>query len=234
MLRLNDPHQGNEGSPLRYLDARVKLVFLLTMLVGLALLRSPSLLQAVTYLAFILLIAVVGRLPTLQIAFTSMLAFPFVGFFAFTIYLAGDSSRAWAILVKSYLSALTVLIGITATPFPDFVSAAAFFKFPQFLLGITQIVYRYLFVLAEQIKTMQIAFQARGGHKRRLATLAFSGMIAVLFGRSLGKAIVVSHAMLSRGYSGSLPSKSFVSLRYQEWGALALGFGFAIGLQLLP
>jgi hypothetical protein len=32
-------------------------------------------------LFFVLLIAFVARLPVIQIAFTSMLAFPFVGFF---------------------------------------------------------------------------------------------------------------------------------------------------------
>jgi cobalt/nickel transport system permease protein len=215
-------------------DARAKLIFLLIMLIGLALLRSPSILQSISYLLFVLLLALVGRLPVVQIAFTSMLAFPFVGFFSLAIYLAGDTGRAWAILTKSYLSALTVLVCMTATPLPDFVSAAAFFKFPQFLLGITQIVYRYVFVLAEQVKTMQIAFQARSGRKGRLEILASSGMIAVLFGRSYQKAIVVSYAMLSRGYSGSLPRKSFAALRYRDLVTIVLGLGFAIGLQFLP
>jgi cobalt/nickel transport system permease protein len=231
---LNDSRQGSEGSPLYHVDARAKLIFLLTMLVGLALLRSPSLLQSASYLFFILLIAFMGRLPVLQIAYTSVLAFPFVGFFSFTIYLAGDAPRAWAILAKSYLSALTVLVCVTATPLPDFISAATFFKFPQFLLGITQVIYRYLFVLAEQVKTMQIAFQARGGRGRRLTALAFSGMLAVLFGKSYQKATVVSHAMLSRGYSGGLPSRSFAAIRYRELGAVALGLGFVIGLQFIP
>jgi cobalt/nickel transport system permease protein len=233
LLRPNYPRQGSKGSSLHGLDARVKLILLLTMLIGLALLRSPSFLQAFIYLSFVLLIAFVARLPVLQITLTSMLTFPFVGFFSLTIYLTGDASRAWAILAKSYLSALTVLVCMAATPFPDLVSAAIFFKFPQFLLGITQVIYRYLFVLAEQVKTMQTAFQARGGCKRRLAILASSGMVAVLFSRSYQKAIVVSHAMLSRGYSGNLPSRSFAPLRYRDLGALALGFGFVIGLQFI-
>lgn len=234
MFRLNDPLQGSEGSLLRHVDPRIKLVFLLTLLIGLAFLRSPSLLQSTSYLLFILLIASAGRLPVRQILLTSMLAFPFVGFFSLTVYLAGDAPRAWAILVKSYLSALTVLVCITATPLSDFVAAATFFKFPHFLLGITQIVYRYLFVLAEQVKTMQIAFKARGGRAGQLATLASSGMVAVLFGRSYGKATVVSHAMLSRGYSGSLPLRSFAAFKYRELGVVILGLGFVIGLQLIP
>jgi cobalt/nickel transport system permease protein len=233
LLRSNYPHQGSEGNLLRSLDARIKLIFLLTMLIGLALIQSPSFLQAFSYLLFILLIASIARLPVIQIAFTSMLAFPFVGFFSLAIYLTGDASRAWAILTKSYLSALTVLVCVTATPLPDLISAAMFFKFPQFLLGITQIIYRYLFVLAAQVRTMQIAFQARGGRKRRLAILASSGMIAVLFSRSYQKAIVVNHAMLSRGYSGNLPCKSFAPFRYRELGALVLGLGFVIGLQFI-
>lgn len=234
MLRLNNPSQGSEEGPLLHVDARIKLIFLLIMLLGLAFLRSPSVLQSVAYLLFILLLASVGRLPVLRIALTSLLAFPFVGFFCLTIYLAGDAGRSWAILVKSYLSALTVLICMTATPLPDFVAAAAFFKFPRFLLGITQIVYRYLFVLAEQVKIMQIAFEARGGRKGRLAILASSGMFAVLFGRSYRKATVVSHAMLSRGYSGHLPSRSFAALKYRELGVIILGLGFAVGLQFIP
>ena len=234
MLRLNDPHQGSDESPLLHVDARVKFICLLTMLLGLAFLRSPSILQVAVYLLFVLLIASAGRLPVRQILFTSTLAFPFVGFFAAIIYLAGDPGRAWAILSKSYLSALTVLVCMAVTPLPDFVSAAAFFKFPRLLLGITQIVYRYLFVLAEQVKTMQIAFQARGGRKGRWAALASSGMVAVLFGRSYGKATVVSHAMLSRGYSGHLPSRSFAALRYRELGAVILGLGFALALQFIP
>lgn len=121
------------------------------------------------------------------------------------IYLTGDANRAWAILAKSYLSALTVLVCIAVTPLPDLISTAAFFKFPQLLLGVTQIIYRHLFVLAEQVKTMQVAFQARGGRGSQLTVLAFSGMIAVLFSRSYQKAIIVSHAMVSRGYSGNLP-----------------------------
>lgn len=233
MLRLHDPRQGSSRGPLLHFDARMKLIFLLILLTGLALLRAPSYLQVFSYLLFILLIALFARLSILQIASTSLLVFPFVGFFSLLIYLTGDVSRAWAILAKSYLSALTVLVCMAVTPLPDLIAAATFFKFPQQLLGITQIIYRYLFVLTEQVKTMQIAFQTRGGRGRQLTTLASSGMIAVLFSRSYQKAIVVNHAMVSRGYSGHLPVRSFAPLRYREIGALFLGFGFVIGLQFI-
>jgi len=231
LLRLNHPRQGSKGSPLLEFDARIKLILLLTMLVGLAVLRSPSYRQVFSYLSFILLIAAVARLPILQIASASILVFPFVGFFSLMIYLTGDAGRAWAILVKSYLSALTVLVCVTVTPFPDLVSAAIFFKFPQLLLQVTQIIYRYLFVLVEQVKTMQIAFQIRGGRKRRLGMLASSGMVAVLFSRSYRRATVINNAMLSRGYSGSLPSKSFAPLRSREIVVLVLCLAFVVGLQ---
>ena len=97
-------------------------------------------------------------------------------------------------------------------------------QIPLLLLGITQIIYRYLFVLAEQAKTMQVAFQARGGCGRQLTVLAYSGMIAVLFSRSYGKAI---------GYSGNLPSKTFAPLKYRDISILVLGLSFAVGLQFV-
>lgn len=233
MLRLYEPRQDSGKGPLLYLDARVKLILLFTLLIGLALLRSPSYLQIFGYLFFILLIALFGRLSVLRIASASLLVFPFVGFFSLLIYLTGDSNRAWAILAKSYLSALTVLVCTAVTPLPNLISAAAFFKLPQLLLGITQIIYRYLFVLAAQAKTMQVAFRARGGRGRQLTVLASSGMIAVLFSRSYQKAIIVNHAMISRGYSGSLPSKTFAPLKYREMVILVFGLGFAVGLQFI-
>ncbi len=232
MLRPN-PYLDGRQSPIHQLDPRVKLIFLLTMLLALAALRHPSLLQVLAYLLFMVLIASTARLPLFHIASTSTLVLPFVCSFCLIVYLAGDHGRAWAILAKSYLSALTVLVCMTTTSFSDLISAALYFKFPSLLLGITQVIYRYLFVLTEQVRTMQVAFQARGGRSRRLAALASAGIIAVLFSRSYEKAAVVNHAMLSRSYVGSLPFKSFAPFKYLEIGALVLGFAFAAALQFL-
>ena len=48
---------------------------------------------------------------------------------------------------------------------------------------------------------MQVAFQSRGGRGRQLTLLASSGMIAVLFSRSYGEAMVVSHASIVKQFA---------------------------------
>lgn len=163
----------------------------------------------------------------------SLLVVPFVGLFSLILYFTGENGRAWFILVKSYLSALSVLICISATPLPQLLSAAQFFRVPGFLFEITQLVYRYLFVLSGEAHTMQTAFAARGGRPGGRALRASSGMIAVLFTRSYEKAARIHQSMYGRGFSGALPRHHFGSLPISEIGILAAGLLLAVALHVI-
>lgn len=215
------------------LDARIKLLLLFSFVVSLAILRSPSALQLFAYFACLIGIAWVADLPILQIVRMSLLVVPFVGFFSLIVYLTGDARRAWLILTKSYLSAFSVLVCVSATPVPRLLSAARFFGIPALLLEITHLIYRYLFVLSEQAHVMQTAFLSRGGRPGSRAVRASSGMIAVLFSRSYERASMVYQSMCGRGFCGVLPRGEFPPVRRSEWGILAGGLALVIGLHFI-
>ncbi len=196
---------------------------MLAFLISLALSGSLSGLQLAIYFVYLLFILRLAKLPVFALLRTSLLVFPFVGLFALMIYLSADSRRAILILAKSYLSALAVLVCVATTSLPQLGGAARALYVPAFLVQVTQLIYRYLFVLSGEVETMRIAWAARGGHAGIRAFKAASGMIAVLFGRAFRKAAAVHSAMVSRGFSGLLIETRKTPLRSRDLIALLAG-----------
>ena len=223
----------NQDSFVHRLDARVKLILLLALVLSLALLRALSLLQFACCLAFLAWAAWTAGLPVVRLFRLSLIVVPFVGLFSLIVYLTGDGLRAWLILGKSYLSALAVLVCVSATPMPQLLQAAQFFHVPTLLLEVTQVVYRYLFVLGAQARAMQTAFRSRAGRPGRRAIQASSGMIAVLFSKSYLKAGMVHHAMLCRGSTGALPGREFPRLKFPELAILGAGLLLTAALHFI-
>jgi len=216
--------EGNtQDGVIQQLDARVKLVLLIAFILSIALLARPSAVQLAVCLCVLAAIAAAARLAVIQVLRRALLVVPFVGFFSLVVFLSGDGQRAWSILAKSYLSALTVAIVISTTAFPRLVAAARFFRVPAFLVEVMQLIYRYLFVLAAEARVMQTAFAARGGSTGRRALEASAGIIAVLFSRSYEKAAMVYQAMCGRGFSGTLSRAEWRPLRVSDIAILSAG-----------
>jgi cobalt/nickel transport system permease protein len=223
----------NQTSGVHRLDARVKLLLLVAFLVSVALLHEVSLIRLAVCLILLTCVAWGARLPVLQLLRISLLAVPFVGVFSLLVYLSGDGQRAWTILAKSYLSALSVLIAGSTTPLPQLLSAARFCRVPALLVEVTGLIYRYLFVLSGAARQMQMSFAARAGRPGLRAIQASSGMIGVLFSRSYGKAAMIHQAMCGRGFSGYLDCRKFAPFRILDFGIVAGGLLLALALHFV-
>lgn len=223
----------NQSSVVHRLDARVKLILLLAFVISLTLIRSPSPLQLLALLLYLVTIAWAAELPVMRLLRMSLFVVPFVGIFSALVYFSGEGLRAWSILVKSYLSALSVLVCISSTPLPKLAAAGRCFRIPALLLEVIELTYRYLFVLSGQARSMQVAFQSRGGRANRRAMGASSGIVAVLFSRSHEKAAMVHQAMLGRGFSGILARPALPPFRGMEAGTLAAGLAVTVALHFL-
>jgi cobalt/nickel transport system permease protein len=71
---------------------------------------------------------------------------------------------------------------------------------------IAAFMYRYLFVIVEEVGRMRASLRARGYSPRHaLQSGAFGRLIAALFLRTYGRGERVYLAMLSRGYTGRMP-----------------------------
>jgi cobalt/nickel transport system permease protein len=220
---------GSEGI-LQNIDARVKLFLSLSGITSLALVREPSVLQLFTYGLALCVIAGIGRLPLHRILRRSLFVVPFVGFFAFVVYVTGGHHRAGLILCKSYLSALTVVVLVSCTPLPQIFAAARYFRAPDLLVEVVQLTYRYLFVLGSEARAMQTAFLARGGKSGRAGLRAASGMVSVLFARAYAKASMVYSAMRSRGFYGTMRRPVFPRITWKDVSFAVVGFTLCVAL----
>jgi len=221
--------RGNSGLHRR--DPRAKIFVVLVFLVTVATAyRQLPLLG--TILFGVLCAGVIwARIPVSSALVRAGIVFSFTIPFALISVASGDTARAGALLLKSYLSALAVLLLVGTTPVSVLLRGMEAIGFPRFLLMVAQFVYRYLFVISEEAQHMRTAAWARGatrtGAARSARFAAAAGALGALFARSYARADDIHRAMLSRGFTGHFPT--FDDLRFRAPDAI-----FAVVLGLLP
>lgn len=213
------------SSPLHRRAAAAKLFSLTVFLLVLATAqrRLPLLAGA---LALILIAGFqVASIPPLAAMWRAAAVLPFTGLFAVMSWMSGNPTHAVELMLKSYLSALTVLLLVGTTPIPELLGSLELVKAPRFLLTVVQFLYRYLFLVVDEAAHMRAAAAARGG----MTFQAASGALAVLFVRSHSRAEAIHRAMTARGFDGR-----FRPLFEHPFGAKDVQFAaVAAGLPLL-
>lgn len=193
------------ASPLHRRDARAKILALLVFLVVLATTPADAVAVLATDAALLAAAILIARLPLGLMATRAMVVLPFSLTFALISWLAGEPLRALALVEKSYLSTVAVLLLAGATPLPLLLGGLERLGTPRLLVLVAQFLYRYLFVLSEQGQHMRLAASCRnsGAVQRRVSRFrAATGALAVLFARSYERAEGIHRAMLARGFSG--------------------------------
>ncbi len=98
-----------------------------------------------------------------------------------------------------------VLLGAT-TSFPDVLHALERLRAPRLLILIAAFMYRYLFVIVDEVSRMRAALAARGYAPRHALQAAAIGRVATaLFLRTYERAERVHLAMVARGWSQTMP-----------------------------
>jgi cobalt/nickel transport system permease protein len=222
-------HHGQ--SPLHSLDPRVKVI------VTIAFILSNALLPDGAWMAFLLawyFILFANAMSGLGASFTfkrSFIALPFA-LAAITVlfsipgnpvtsfqFLMWDLTitdagllRFISIVVRSWLSVQMAILLVAVTEFPKIIHALSHLRVPTILTVIISFLYRYLFVLTDEVLRMLRARQARsaaasgvrsGGSVAWRARIA-GHMAGQLFLRSYERSDRIYNAMLARGYKGEL------------------------------
>jgi cobalt/nickel transport system permease protein len=98
-----------------------------------------------------------------------------------------------------------VLLGAT-TSVPAIIRGLEAMRVPRLLTLIAAFMYRYLFVIAEELRRMRSALAARAYRPRTMLQVAALGrMTTALFLRTFSRGERIYLAMLARGYSGQMP-----------------------------
>jgi cobalt/nickel transport system permease protein len=200
----------NLESPLHAMDARTKLAGFTALI--LAALSIPANRGEVffAYFVFAAILMGVSQIPLSYIAGRILILLPFVALAALAAPLraAGHSEWFLALLLRSVLSLILLVLLTNTTPFAELVRALRSFGCPRTLTANLSFLYRYAFVLTDEVLRMRQARACRQTApmplRRELKTLG--AMLGVLLIRSFERAESMYMAMLSRGYSGEIPT----------------------------
>lgn len=243
------------------MDARVKIIFTLAFVLSLSLSPFRAWPAYILFLAFILSVTLFSRLGLgfvlkrafLAIAFI-LAAFPliFIGpppnvnlpvFLGMQVsYSPEGLGRFASIALKSWISIQAAILLAATTRFPDLLAAFHQLKVPKLFVAIIGLMWRYLFVISDEVTRMLRARTSRsatvpgshhGGGTVFWRAKVTGGMAGSLFLRSLERSDRVYAAMLSRGYTGELPTSEIKPLSGNDRRILGIGLSLLVLLWVL-
>ena len=231
------------------LDPRVKVVVTVGYILSNALLPDGAWAAFVAAYVFLLLVNLLSNLGLVFTFKRSFIALPFA-LVAVTVLFSmhGDPLTSFrflfwdltitdtgllrfeSILVRSWLSVQMAILLVGTARFPDIVHALEHLRVPSILTTIIAFLYRYLFVLADEVfrllraresRSAAVAGSRSGGSVAWRAGVAGS-MAGQLFLRSYERSDRVYNAMLARGYAGHLMTIHPHELRRVDYFSTAL------------
>jgi cobalt/nickel transport system permease protein len=149
--------------------------------------------------------------------------------------------RFVSILIRSWLSVQMAILLVAVARFPDLIHALEHLRIPAILTTIIAFLYRYLFVLADEVFRLMRARESRAAAvpgKRSGGSVAWRAGIAgnmagQLFLRSYERSDRVYNAMLARGYVGHMQTINPHELRRRDYITVALALLAILLLQLV-
>ena len=239
-------------SPIHRLDPRIKLVLSLAFILATALTPVGVWPIYILLFAIVLSVEIVSELGVLRVLRRSSLALPFMlaalplvfnagstrlfaiplGFGELTVFAEG-LDRFLSIAVRSWLSVQMAIVLASTTPFPDLLVAMRGIRIPRLLVAIFGLMWRYLFVMADEAGRLLRARESRSGHSAQPGlktggTVAWrarvtGGMAGSLFLRSFERGDRIHAAMASRGYNGEIKTLPQPAVPTLQWAVLAGG-----------
>ncbi len=149
-----------------------------------------------------------ARIPLAYVAKRLFLFWPPLFLMAISLPLSQAGRSGWlmslAIVVRGTLSFSVALWLVNVMPFDQLLATLRRLRIPDVLLAILALMYRFLFVLWDELDRMRTARRARSFRKLNLwmQWKLASQMLGRLLIRSLDRADRVHGAMLARGWQG--------------------------------
>jgi cobalt/nickel transport system permease protein len=138
--------------------------------------------------------------------------------------------RFISILIRSWLSVQVVILLVATTQFQDLLHALEHLRLPRTLTTIIAFLFRYLFVLTNEVFRILRARESRsagmpgfkGGGTLSWRIKTTGSMAGQLFLRSYERSDRIYQAMISRGYTGHIRTLNPHQMRRQDWVVFAL------------
>ncbi len=230
------------------LDPRTKLLGALAFITLVVVTPNGKWLAFGVYFLIAWFLVIMSRVPPGYVLRRSLVILPFVGvlavfapFFIQGQVLAGVKIGPWnisitreglllfsSVLIKSWISVTNLILLTSTTSFSRLLKGMERLHMPYLLVMLLSFMYRYIFILTDEVMRMKQARDSRnfsGSRGWQLKTIG--NMIGTLFIRSYERGERVYASMMSRGFDGQ--SRSLDSLAFTRLDAL-FGTSLALGL----
>ncbi len=192
---------------LQKIDPRIKIISALLFVFLVNITPFTKAFSLIYYTFILVLCSLLANVPLLRIFQKSLVSLPFIIFFAlFSLFY--HHRQPWfsgVIVIKAYLSILAMILLISTTSFSHFLKALQKLKIPVILVMILSFMYRYLFVITDELMNVKTAKDARTvGGSAWFHTKVLANIIGVVFISSYERSERIYKAMLSRGFDGTI------------------------------
>jgi cobalt/nickel transport system permease protein len=224
--------------PLTRIDARVKLLCALALLVMVISCRGFAFPLLVAALCFGSCLAMRVRLKVLAVRFAEPLFLavmviilklffsghePFfsVNLFGWEVIGHQDGLRE-GLLIASRIGGAVLLVALLgfSTPFTDLMAALAWFRVPKGFIEVALFAWRYLFVLLDDAQVVYSAQKNRLGYSGyRRGLRSFGTLAGALVIKAFDNSQTITTAMVQRGYDGTMPL-----LRHKPFKSVEVAF----------
>lgn len=253
-----DPYRAGQ-SIIHRLDARIKLIMTVAFILTAALIPAGAWPAYILLFAWVLAFEILSEVGVVYILKRAMLAIVFImaafpviftipGAALFRLPLGGwvltatlpGVERFLSIAAKSWISLQVAILLATTTTFPDLMVAMRAVRIPRLLVAIFGLMWRYLFVLADEAIRLMRARLARSGQADQPELKVggsivwrghvAGGMVGNLFLRAIDRSDRIYMAMLARGYDGEMRAEPLPDLSGSNWLALLIFIGLLLVL----
>ena len=168
-------HYSDLGSFIHKLDPRTKIITTFAFILMLVLTPPQRWEAFALYFALIAGLVLISRIPPLHVLKRSLVIVPFVLFIAifipflktsepsgsYNIWIWQVSSSGllilWNVVIKAWLSILSLILLSSTTKFSELLKGLEQLRMPQVLVMILSFMYRYMFVLVDEVIRMKQA-----------------------------------------------------------------------------
>lgn len=247
------------NSPIHRLDPRVKVVVTLLFILSNVLLPDGAWPGFALALVWVLVVTRTAGLPWDFALRRSFVALPFALVAVTTLFtLPGDTLASFrlgpwllhisdagalrfvSIVIRTLLSVMMAILLTATTAFPDMLHAFRHLRLPSLLVAVIGFMYRYIFVLSDEVIRL---LRARSARSARLPGYKAGGtvtwrarvtgyMAGQLFVRSFERSERVYQAMLARGYRGHMYTLNPHVMEREDWLLAALAVAALALIQL--
>lgn len=239
-------------SPIHHLDARVKVMTTILIIISNVLIPDGSWLALTATWTILLAVTQLSRIKLTYLFSRSLIVLPFALAAVTTIFSTPGQDlftlswpevtvtdlgviRFGTIMFRSWISVQAAILLSATTEFPDLIHALRHLRIPGVLVSIISFMYRYLFVLIEETRRL---LRARSSRSARIPGVKKGGslswniktagsMVGQLFLRSIERSERIYQAMQSRSYQGHLLTLNPHHMRSSDWITL-IGSGSVI------